>query len=470
VIHLSLRTRLTIWFAASIILILAPFLAGVLALQWRSMRNALDHHLREDAETAAEMIVDRSDGLQWRVDDPRDPGYDAGPQRWVEVYARDGSLLFVRGIARRDDIRRALPRPSPAGTGYRTVQTPAGAFVRMLSQEVRIGPLPVILRVARSEDELRTDLRTLAFVFGVGAPLAVLAASLSGYVISGRALRPLGRMAARARSISADQLSQRLPVESAADELGQLAVVFNETFARLEESFERLKRFTADASHQLRTPLTAIRSVGEVGLRESRTIEDHHEVIGSMLEEVDRLGRLVDTLLMLSRWESGRVALRPVPLDLGEVVRHVATQLAVLAEERGIDVDVGIATPLPIRADAEMLRAAVMNIVDNAIKFTPQRGRIRLAGSIVSLTCQLIVDDSGPGIPPAQRERVLERFHRAAPAAQAGVVHNGAGLGLAIADWVVRAHHGQLTIEDSDLGGARLVVTLPADRPESTRT
>jgi heavy metal sensor kinase len=467
VIRLSLRARLAIWFAASLLLILAPVMATLAALQWRSMRAALDHHLAEDLEVAAEMLVIGPSGLQWRTEATVDLGYDAGPQRWVEVYTRSGEPVYARGLAARPEIRNALPTPGPATAGYRTLRTPAGAFTRALTAERRVSGAPVWMRVVRSEDELRADLRWLIVVFSVLAPVAVLGAAVAGYLISGRALSPLSRMAERARSISADRLSERLPVENPSDELGQLATVFNDTFARLEASFERLKRFTADASHQLRTPLTAIRSVGEVGLREARRPLDYEEVIGSMLEETDRLSSLVDALLTLSRWESGRVPRTPVTFDLGEVARDVATQLAVLAEDRDITVDVAIDHALSVSADADMVRSAVMNVVDNAIKFTPEGGRVRVWGHSDASSHHLVVDDSGPGIPPEHRERVLERFHRVEGCPAGRAAPPGAGLGLAIADWAFTANHGRVAIDASDAGGARVVMSLPRLDPSS---
>ena len=300
-IRLRLRTHLTLWFAASLTLILSPFLAGVLALEWRSMRSALDHHLREDLEVASEMLVLRGEDLAWRTEADRDIGYDAGEQRWVEAYSLDGRPLLFRGLARREAIRAAMPVPPDDTAGFRSLRTPAGAHVRTLTALRRLGPARVWIRVARTEDDLRQNLRRLLLIFAVAAPLAVFGTAVAGHVIAGRALAPLARMADRARSISAEHLSERLPVENESDEPGQLAVVFNDTFARLEASFDRLKRFTADASHELRTPLTAIRSVGEVGLRETRDPAAYREIIGSMLEETDRLSRLVDTLLTLSR-------------------------------------------------------------------------------------------------------------------------------------------------------------------------
>lgn len=460
---LRLRTRLTIWFAASILLILAPFLAWVLALQWRAMREALDHHLQEDLEVAVEMLVVRDGAVAWRTDAEKDLGYDAGPRRWVEVYAPDGTLRYLRGLPERDDIKGALPPSADERPGYLTLRTPAGAFVRTLVTDRTLAAEPVRIRVARSEDALRADLWRLGILFGLAAPLAVLAAALSGYFISGKALAPLGRMADRARAIGADQLSERLPVENSSDELGQLAQVFNDTFARLEESFARLKQFTADVSHELRTPLTAMRSVGEVGLREAKHVEHYQEIVGSMLEEVDRLSHVVETLLTLSRWESGRVQPRADVVDLGELARDVVAQLQVLAEDRDVAIDADRVQSMTATTDAVMARQALSNVIDNAIKYTREGGRIRVWSESIPGEHRIVVDDEGPGIPESQRERVLERFYRieGGHARRLG----GAGLGLAIVHWAMTANGGGVTIRDNDAGGARVVLAWPVPTP-----
>ncbi len=460
-IRLSLRARLAIWFAASLLLILAPVIGTLAVLQWRSMHAALDHHLEEDLEVAAEMLTMQPSGIAWRTDALHDLGYDAGPQRWVEVYGPGGEPLYFRGLPAREEIRRALPAPATSRLGYRTERTPGGAFTRLLVADRRIGDVPVRLRVARSEDGLRSDLRSLILMLSALVPLAVLGAALAGYVISGRALAPLTRMAERARTISADRLSERMSVENPHDELGQLATVFNDTFARLEGSFERLKRFTADASHELRTPLTAIRSVGEVSLREAKTPADYEEAIGSMLEEADRLAALVDALLMLSRWEGGRVPRTPEAVDFGEIARAAVAQLTVLAEERRIELRVDAETPAPVSADAVMLRSAVMNVVDNAIKFTPEGAHVRVWTRSDPASHEVIVDDEGPGIPAGDRERVLERFYRVEASPSGKGPRPGSGLGLAIADWAIRANHGHIRIASSETGGARVVLSLP---------
>ena len=457
--RLRLRTRLMLWFAAAVLVIPAPLLIGTFVFEWRAMRAALDHHLYEDLEVAAEMVILEGSRVVWRSDAQRDLGYDAGEQRWVEVYGRQREALLLRGAPKYPPVRDAIAPPGSGVLGYRTVQTPAGAYVRTLTVQRTVGPQRVWIRVARSEDGYRADLYRLILVFGVGVPFAVLTAAFAGYVFSGRALAPLSRMADRARSISADHLSERLPVENADDELGQLALVFNDTFARLEASFEGLKQFTADASHELRTPLTAIRSVGEIGLQEARSSDQYQEIIGSMLEEADRLTRVVETLLTLSRWESGRRTPSTEQLDLATVMHEVVAQLSVLAEDRRINIHLDLPTPLMVVMDPLMARQAVANVLDNAIKFTRELGTIDIFARSTPLEHQLIIDDEGPGIPEEQRQRVLERFYRIDRGR--GRESGGAGLGLAIVHRAITASRGRIVIEANDAGGARVILILP---------
>lgn len=456
---LRLRTRLTLWFSASVLLILVPIIGVIATIQWHAMRDGLDHHLNEDLEVAVQMLTPRDGTLLWRVDDETDPGYDAGPRRWVEVYGQSGQLRFVRGAPEDPNIRSALPGLLDAHDGPFTTLTPAGAHVRLLTVRRMIDGQAYLIRVARSEDALRDSHRRLLLILAVFGPMAVGLASAVGYVISGRMLAPLAAMAERARVISAERLNERLPIANPDDELGQLATVFNETFERLQASFDRLRRFTADVSHELRTPLTAIRSVGEVGLGEARTIEDHQEVIGSMLEEADRLAHLVETLLTLSRWESGRVAARQDRVDLAGITRLVAGQLSVLADERAVALTVAPSSPLDVLGDEMMLRQAVGNVIDNAIKFTPPGRSVTITFATTPSEHHIIVDDEGPGIPADRRPHVVERFYRLDRDREQGT--DGAGLGLSIVQWAVTAQGGRLELGDAPGGGARVTIALP---------
>jgi signal transduction histidine kinase len=240
--------------------------------------------------------------------------------------------------------------------------------------------------------------------------------------------------------------------------MGRLATVFNETLGRLESSFEQMRRFTADVSHELRTPLTAIRSVGEVGVREHRDEVAYRGIIGSMLEEADRLASLVDRLLTLSRAETGQAKLSLEVFDLHELAHEVAGHLDVLAEEKRQSISVErIGTPQAY-ADRVVVRQAVINLVDNAIKFSPVGGRIRIRVAEDADEATLDVMDSGGGIDAAARDRIFDRFYRVSNVPGEAT---GAGLGLSIAKGAVEANGGRLTLAASGADGSTFRIALP---------
>jgi heavy metal sensor kinase len=286
--------------------------------------------------------------------------------------------------------------------------------------------------------------------------VAVVIAGLGGYTLARRALAPIEQMTDRARTITAERLSDRLPVANPEDEMGRLASVFNETLGRLEGSFDQMRHFTADVSHELRTPLTAIRSVGEVGLRGHRNEASYRSIIGSMLEEVDRLSQLVDRLLALSRAGMQHASFSLDTVDLAAVAEDVVSHLGVLAEEKGQTLTIEKASAPRARADRLLLRQALINLVDNAIKFTPAAGRIRIRLSETPSLAVIDVIDSGPGVPPDAQERIFDRFYRSD-----GNDAMGTGLGLSLARGGVEAIGGRLTLEQSGSDGSTFRITMP---------
>jgi signal transduction histidine kinase len=305
---------------------------------------------------------------------------------------------------------------------------------------------------------MQQQLRDLLLILVLGLPLAVAVAGLGGYVLARRALAPIEEMADRARTITAARLSDRLPVANPENEMGRLAVVFNETLGRLEASFDQMRRFTGDVSHELRTPLTAIRSVGEVGLRGHRDEAAYRGIIGSMLEEVDRLASLVDRLLSLSRAETRQANLAHDVVDLSSLAEDVVSHLGVLAEEKRQTLTVDRQATPRVAGDRLVLRQALINLVDNAIKFTPAAGWIRIRISEAPADAIVDVIDSGPGISGDAREHIFDRFYRESES-QAG----GTGLGLSLAKGAVEAMGGHLTLERTGAGGSAFRISLPRE-------
>src|SRR5688572_16359371 len=391
------------------------------------------------------------------------------PLPWVQVWSADGSELRFRNT---EAARRPIPESQSIPTvGIVTIPTDT-VPMRVLTQrhsfvarEGAISDERVVIQVGRSEEPMRAQSRELLLILLLGLPLALVVAGVGGYTVARRALAPIERLTAHARTITAERLGERLPVDNPEDEMGRLAAVFNETLGRLEESFEQMRRFTADVSHELRTPLTSIRSVGEVGLRGHRDETAYRSIIGSMLEEADRLATLVDRLLTLSRAETRQARLLVEAIDLVALAEDVASHLGVLAEEKGQAIVIEAQGRPAARADRLAVRQALINLVDNAIKFAPTGDRIRIR-AIESPTQAIVeVSDSGPGVPEEARARIFDRFYRVD-----GTEAGGTGLGLSIARGAVEASHGHLTLESTGAAGSTFRISLPlASEPGRNR-
>jgi heavy metal sensor kinase len=310
---------------------------------------------------------------------------------------------------------------------------------------------------ADSEERIEQQLREILVVLVLGVPLIVVLSGAGGYLLARRALAPIDHLGAEARRLTADRLHERLTVPNANDEVGRLAAVFNDTLARLESSFDQLRRFTADASHELRTPLSVIRGIGEMGLSGTRSAAEYKDAIGGMLEEVDRLTRLVDTLLQLARADAGTLRLARLEVDLGDVARDVASSLGILADDRRQRLEVEVHGDVRVNGDRLVLREAVTNVVDNAIKYGPTGSRIAVNVVAASDRVVVTVTDEGPGVGPEHRERIFDRFYRIDESRSREM--GGTGLGLAIARWAVEAHRGEISVGQAGAGSAfRLII------------
>jgi heavy metal sensor kinase len=421
----SIRARLTFWHAGVLALIVCLFSAGTFVFVKARLEAALDGQILRDLDAIGKV-------------------YREEPWDLPELDRRIG-ISFFQIVDGESPVYQTPGWPPPAAHPYRV--------------KVRVEN-GLRITVAQDETALRQTLRILALILAMGVPGAVGLAIGGGYVLAGRLLAPIGAMAATARRISAESLAERLPVANPGDELGQLARVFNDTLGRLQDAFEQLRRFTADASHELRTPLTAMRSVGEVALQQSASVSEYREVVGSMLEEVDRLTRLVENLLTLTRGESGRIQIAPDVVDLSGLVASVSDSLHVLAEEKHQSLEVEAALPITALCDPAILRQGLINLLHNAIKYTPRGGTIRaVARRAASAEAVIEVKDTGPGIPAADRQRIFERFYRVDSGRSRE--DGGVGLGLAIARWAVEANGGRIEVESEERQGALFRIVLP---------
>ncbi len=445
----SIRVRLTLWYAAALSVLLLGFALGVYFFVQRGLTRQLERLLDEQFKAV-------ETELQEEADDLEELG-QRGTATFFEVKTGDQLVYCTPGWSRAGfDHALAHAREHPVWSAAAADGRP----YRLRSQNVPGSGQSYRVTVAVSAQTLHRTLRTLAAILLVGLTLAVGVALLGGYFLAGRVLAPIQAITAKAREITAERLSERLPVRNADDELGRLATVVNDLLARLDDSFQRLRRFTADASHELRTPLTAIRSVGEVALQEPREPAAYRDVLGSILEETGRLSQLLDDLLTLTRADADRVALARERISLPALVRDVVEIARVLAEEKDQALQSTLDDAVTVEADPRVLRQAVLNLLDNAIKYTPAGGEVRIAVRARTDGAAVVeVADNGPGIAPEHHARIFERFYRVDPSRS---VQRGAGLGLSIAQWAVEANGGRIELESAIGRGSTFRIVLPA--------
>lgn len=455
---LSIRQKLTLWYAGALALVLLVFSVLVLLSVRSRMISQVDNLLKQDFETITNLLhEEQEEELQEELEELA----DLSPNLCFHLTGE--TLTHSSARWKRDSLADSFSAHS--GSKRWSWVSRKGNHYRLRTTSIQARGKTYKATGARSVDEVRRTLRTLLiamFAAGIGA---LVLAVLGGSSLAARALAPVSRMTSQARLITAENLSQRLPLGNPNDEFGQLTEVLNGMLKRLEDSFETLRRFTADASHELRTPLTALRSIGEVGLQKPLDPAAYQDLIGSMLEESDRLTHLVDSLLTLTRGESGHVELILVPTELGSLVKSVAEWLGVLAEEKQQTLQVQVADAVWVSVDAPTIRQALLNLVDNAIRYTPEGGMIQVRAFADEQGQAVIeVQDNGSGIPKEQQSLIFERFYCLEKSRSREM--GGNGLGLAIARWEVQANKGQIEVE-SDVGkGSLFRIRLPLVREE----
>jgi heavy metal sensor kinase len=455
------RSRLTLWYVGVLGGLLVLYAGGASVFLFLSLREQIDRNLLQDLETVEGLLANEPEGfVSLRTMHPEEN--DPSLQRFIEVWSPSGALLYRSPLLQGE----VLGGPPSTGEGTRESEPFSqrlgnGLRVRIASSVYHIEDHRVILRVAHSEEGLWRELHEMVWVLALGFPVALLLAGFGGYVLARKALAPVDAMTHQADRISAERLNERLPVENPHDELGKLAGVFNAMLGRLEAAFTQLRRFTADASHELRTPLTAIRSVGEVALQEQKAAAQYRDVIGSMLEEVDRLTRLVEGLLVLSRADAGHVQLQRSAIVLLALAQEAVSLVEVLAEEKRQQIAVEGNTTVAVSGDRLILRQAIVNLLHNAIKYSPVDSQILIrVRSSENGQAVLEVVDQGPGVPPEHRPHIFERFYRVDSARTRE--WGGAGLGLSIARWAIEAHDGQIGVESIQGRGSTFWILLPS--------
>lgn len=521
--RLSIRQRLTIWNSSVLALVLTVFAAAA----WLTLTDALERRaattVRESARAVAGAIRAGQQALLERgeVEEKRGDTEKAVMREFragdLDIFVADEAeqvmaalkprapeeapVVADRDVAapvsmppavhrlvdevRAEGILRALGDTAVLVRSIELDGNPArAALLRLVPSAEMVGEPTLLIIAVRSSAEDVQLLRTVRNTLLLAIPLALVASLIAGFALAKRSLAPLEEINVRTSRITARNLEERLDVVDPHDEIGRLATIINGLLARVGHAFSAQRQFVADASHELRTPLAIIRGEAEVTLRrDTRTSAEYREALSVIQGESVRLSRIVDDLFLLARVDAGGVGTERRPVDVTELAHDAARSLRSLADARSLQLVVEASAPAWVNADAALLRRLLLNLLDNAIKHTAERTTVTVtigstmetpgSGSNVVVNAmlnatatpmvQLRVQDHGPGIAPALRERIFQRFVHGV-ASTASLDRTGAGLGLAIADAIAHAHGGRVALLDST-DGATFEVLLPRIPP-----
>lgn len=494
----TIRARLTVWYSVAMALVLVAFASALVIERRHPSYDELDERLQLEADVATGWLTESHRVLGGEL-----TAVDSVPGRngeWVRrtvlaptvgnylesmrdplvIVSGDGNLLYASQESRSLSynsieglVRLLRPRPSARVNGTVTLDPHLGAYRYLatpLSSLTEIGGLVIATPTQVLSFEPRELIRSMAVI----VPVLLVAAVGVGYWLAGRSLQPIQAMMDELEAITDGRtLHRRLMVPRSGDELARLALEVNGMLARLEQSFSGLRRFTADASHELKTPLMVVRAGVERALTNPKAPTDSIEQLDETLNQINRMSELVETLLTLARADEGRATLAVKDADLRELVAEAVETAGILGESAGISVSSQLPDqPVMLPVDEGRIRQLLLNLVTNAIKYTPEGGSVALElvdqdGSVV-----VKVRDTGIGIAAGDLPHVFDRFWRADPVRSRSEDHSGFGLGLAISRWIAEAHGGNIQVQSRPGRGSVFTVTFPraevvAEQPEA---
>ena len=437
------------------------FGAGV----YLTLRQTLYNNLGESIQLQASALLDAiqyDEGRPFLVSGLSSGGPTEGEQ-FARVFDASKELTFdtsaVMGNVPVD--QDALDSALVGQTATRRVK------IQEDDDQLRVNTTPIIrdgrtvgvLEVGQSEEDVSDLLATLLLIMGVAYPVTLAVTVLGGVFLAGRALSPVDKITGLARRISAEHLGQRLNLPLPDDEVGRLARTFDEMLGRLDDAFRRQRQFTADASHELRTPLTIMKGQIDVALQKERESQDYRHVLTEINDEVDRLIRLAGSLLTLTRADAGEIPPAFEDVGVDDVVAGTVDQVRSTAVQRGVDLHLVAGSPVTVWADEGLLLQLLLNLLDNATKYTPSGGQVSVGWSVAENQVEVWVRDNGIGIPQVDIPFIFDRFYRVDKAR--GRSEGGVGLGLAISRWIAEAHGGSIRVESAPGEGSTFTVVLP---------
>lgn len=469
----NIRFKLTIWYIVILGIILTSFSTFLYLTLSRSLHKGIDVKIKSIAEVIASSSTNPYSQYSFSsIDRMMKDSFGLKPvTKFIQVLDESGRIGKKSDNLQNFQLPISISALRNASQGKITFET-AKAFgkypLRMVTVPVIHGRnLINIVQVATSLEEVAEFLKTLWLILWITVPSALVVASLGGLFLANKALKPVDEITKTARRITSTSLDQRIKLKRTNDEIGRLAETFNDMISRLRRSFKQIRQFTADASHELRTPLTILKGEIEVGLRKMRHPGEYRKILSSNLEEVNHMSQIVDHLLFLSKADMGKIHLEKQRIDLPTLVSEVHGQTKTMALSKDINFHVSNDVDAAVIGDRLRLRELLLNLVDNAVKYTPEGGEMSIILERHDSQARLRVTDNGIGIAPQIQPHIFDRFFRVDKARprEAG----GSGLGLSICKWIVEAHGGEISVESKIGKGSSFTVILPLAPPHGEK-
>ena len=476
----SIRTKLTAWYSLVVSVTLISFGLTAYYSTSNTLSETLDRSLKNEVkwlnEILAKKLPKRRTPLirlpqETKPEEAKPEEEEIGPtdEVWNQIY--EHTLLnpkkqFIQITDTRG--RRLYKSPSLGNDSLYYSEIPFNHILLVSKTEFKNVSLRLAVTqnermkiyVAYPLEELNEVLDNLFSSFLFLVPIAVLLSIGLGWFLASKSLKPVDEMAKTARDITAQNLNQTISHSGVNDELGRLALTFNEMIARLRSSFDQIKQFSIDASHELRTPLTIMRGEVELALHSEKTLEEYRRVLASNLEEIIRMSAIVENLLTLSKADLGRIELQHEVIPLHDVIRDLYEDSEILAEKKNITVSLDRVDEVNVSGDKVRIRQLLLNLIDNAIKYTPENGNVSLELGQLNGMASISVRDTGIGIPSEEIPKIFDRFYRVDKARTRAL--GGSGLGLSIAKWIADAHGGRIEVQSELHRGSTFTVYLPA--------
>ena len=464
----TIKFRLTLWYVVILGIILCSFSFFLYFTLADSLYKGVDNKIKTMAEIGVSSVRSPLGGGANISDLDRIMTERFGIRplgRFIQILDESGRVggrsTNLRNVKIPVSIQ-TLQAASKGKTTFETVQITSKDSLRLVTMPImKNGRMASIVQVGSSLEGVEDALHQLLIILLIAVPAALLIASAGGLFLANKVLRPVDEITQIARQIGSGDLSQRIRIKRVNDELGRLAATFDEMIAKLEESFHRVKRFTADASHELKTPLTILRGEIEVGLKKKRALAEYQRILNSNLEETNRMSRIIDDLLTLSRADMGELSMEREKVELSSLAREVWDDLQIMAQEKGIQLQFMGDGFTRVEGDPLFLRQLILNLTENGLKYTPAGGIVELQvkGDQDEGVARIWVSDTGVGIAQKDLKRVFDRFFRVDKARSRET--GGTGLGLSISQWIAQAHEGQINVKSKVGKGSTFTVTLP---------